>query len=167
MGTNLFGHGENVTSVTFGGVPAIINYTDISNSSIQVVVQFSNTTETMVPVRIVADTFAVVESTGDIWTYLVTISEGQGKVAKFNGNIYSTLPLITFIPPSPDTHIDTSVIIGTTTGAVVAVLLSVVSIILLTYCVIRRRSTRKQFLLIDKEVGSKYWYRNCFIVKVT
>ena len=85
MGSSLFGHGDNITSVTFGGVPTIINYTDISNSSIQVRIQLiNNIAETLVPVRIVADTFAIVESTGDIWTYLVqgevrnvTPSEGQ------------------------------------------------------------------------------------------
>ncbi len=75
-GTNLFGHGNNVSNVTFGDLEAEIDFTATTNASIQVRVPMNDNTEVeIVPVQIVADTSAIVDSDGLTWTYLV-----QGQV---------------------------------------------------------------------------------------
>lgn len=77
VGTNLFGHGGNITSVMFGDVPAVIDYSLSNNTRIEVRVQANdNTVDTAVPIRIVADTSALVVSSSPIWTFLV-----QGEIS--------------------------------------------------------------------------------------
>ena len=71
-GTNLFGHGQNVTSVFFGDIAAIIDYSTANNTMIRVRVQQNNNLNAeRVPIRIIADTQAVVNSASPIWTYLI------------------------------------------------------------------------------------------------
>ena len=93
-GTNLFGHGDNITSVVFGDIPAVIDHSASNNSRILVRVQASNNTvDTAVPIRITADTSAIVASSGAIWTFLVQGAitsnqplEGQvGTIITING----------------------------------------------------------------------------------
>ena len=80
-GNNLFGYGNNITSVMLGSVQATIDYTQANNTSITVRASAnSNTASTSVSVTIVADTNALVTSAGNIWTYLVP------------GNIDAVLP---------------------------------------------------------------------------
>ena len=77
LGTNLFGHGENVTSVLFGGVATTIDHTSSNNTAIVVQVQANNNTmDTSVAIRIISDTSAIVISDTPIWTFLV-----QGQVS--------------------------------------------------------------------------------------
>ena len=84
-GSNLFGYGNNITNVSLGSVEATIDYFQANNTLIVVRASaLNNTAATSVPVTIVADTFAVVTSSGSIWTYLVpgeidTVSPGQGQ----------------------------------------------------------------------------------------
>ena len=75
-GTNLFGHGGNITSVFFGNVSATIDYLTANNSIFQVRVQEnSNSVNITVQIQIIADTGAIVQSAIPIWTYLV-----QGRI---------------------------------------------------------------------------------------
>ncbi len=69
---NLFGYGNNITSVMFGNTPAIIDHAQSLNTSIRVRIQ-TNTDivqNTPVVVTITSDTSSIVES-APIWTYLV------------------------------------------------------------------------------------------------
>ena len=71
-GDNILGYGQNVSSVSFGNIPAIVDYSSLSNSSVSVRVQANNNTSPgMVRVRIISDTGAIVQSQGLAWTYLV------------------------------------------------------------------------------------------------
>ncbi len=71
-GENLLGYGQNISSVLFGNVPAIINYSTLNDSSIEVRVQANNNINTeAVTITIISDTFAIVRSTAPIWTFLV------------------------------------------------------------------------------------------------
>ena len=71
-GSNLFGHADNITEVRFGDIPADIDYTASTNTRIRVRIQSSGvTSDTSVAVVITATTSAIVESSGNDWTYLV------------------------------------------------------------------------------------------------
>lgn len=73
-GTNLFGHGDNITMVTFGSEQANIDYSLSNNTLIRVriqEIQENVTADTPVSIVITATTSAIVESSGNIWTYLV------------------------------------------------------------------------------------------------
>lgn len=82
-GTNLFGHGDNITMVTFGSMPANIDYSLSNNTLIRVRIQ-ENPVNANTPVSIVitATTSAIVESSGNIWTYLV-----RGRIDMVSPNI--------------------------------------------------------------------------------
>ena len=72
IGTNLFGHGDSVTMVTFGGIQAEIDSTSSSNTQVQVRIGENDIdTNTPVSITITSNTLATVESDSDIWTYLV------------------------------------------------------------------------------------------------
>ena len=69
--------------VTFGGVPAEIDYTLSTNTLIRVRIQENTVAvNTPVPIVITATTSAIVESSGNIWTYLV-----PGRIASVSPNI--------------------------------------------------------------------------------
>ena len=71
-GSNLFGHARNITSITFGGVEADIDFTNSINSLIRVRVQPNDVTiDTPVLVVITAATMARVSTNGNDWMYLV------------------------------------------------------------------------------------------------
>ena len=85
-GTDLFGHGSNITDVSFLGIPASIDYSQISNMRLRVRVNSNNNTvDTPASIRMVADTSAIVESNGSVWTYLVegrvsNVMPAQGQI---------------------------------------------------------------------------------------
>ena len=62
-----------MTAVTFGGIPAEIDFSQSTATSIDVRIQANEniTTNTPVSITVTADTSAVVESNGSIWTYIV------------------------------------------------------------------------------------------------
>ena len=83
-GVNLLGYGNNVTSVMFGGQP--VNVINASNSTIFVRINASrnNVDKEFVNVTIMSDTFAIVPSSPDAWSFVVegrvtsvTPSKGQ------------------------------------------------------------------------------------------
>ena len=70
-GINLFGYGSNVTAVRLGGVNAEIDYSSTTNSSIRVRAgPFNTPTNTPVPITIISDTSALVQSASVMWTYI-------------------------------------------------------------------------------------------------
>ena len=85
-GSNLYGFGNSILNVTFGGVLAVIDgQTTPTNSSITVRVQSNNITAAqLVPITILSDTLAIVQSSFN-WTYQVegsiqyTIPSAQGQ----------------------------------------------------------------------------------------
>lgn len=72
-GTNLLGHGGNITSVFFGDVAGTIDYSEVNDTVVRVRVQANDNTATEATlVRIIADTSAIVSSADpSIWTFLV------------------------------------------------------------------------------------------------
>ena len=93
-GSNLFGHGSNITSVSLGSIRADIQYVSSTNSSIMVRAgPLNNTEDNKVFLTIIANTHAIVESDDPDWTYsipgkisLVYPSRGQiGSKITING----------------------------------------------------------------------------------
>lgn len=83
-GTNLFGHADSITSVTFGDLEAdVVDSTSISNSQIRVRIRPNDVIQnTPVTVVITASTMARVSSSVNDWTYLV-----PGQVVDVQPNI--------------------------------------------------------------------------------
>ena len=91
-GTNLFGYGDTASTVMLGQVSAQIIHDMSTNSSVYVRAgALSTTTNTAVPVSIVSNTFAQVQSTMNIWTY---IPQGQiTSISPAEGQFGSTITI--------------------------------------------------------------------------
>jgi len=73
-GVNLLGYGSNITSVTFGSQLAdVISFTN-STIAVRITSHHNNTDTDAVNVTIVSDTYAIVSSAPNVWSFLV---EGQ------------------------------------------------------------------------------------------
>ena len=99
-GSNLFGHADNVSRVTFGGIEAEIDYTQATDTQITVRIQSNDVaSNTAVPVVITGSTMARVSSSGNLWTYLVPGSIGNvqpnigqnGTMVSITGKIISSI----------------------------------------------------------------------------
>ena len=71
-GIDLFGHGDNITSVMFGDIPATIDFSRSTSTLINVRIQPNTkiTRATPVYVSVTSNTYAIVNSSIPIWTYL-------------------------------------------------------------------------------------------------
>lgn len=90
-GSNLFGHADNVSRVTFGEIEAEIDYTQATDTQITVRIQSNDVaSNTAVPVVITGSTMARVSSSGNDWTYLVpgSIENVQPNIGQ-NGTMVS------------------------------------------------------------------------------
>ena len=110
-GSNLFGHAGNITSVTFGDLQAEIDYSNTNNSLVRVRVRSSDVSvDTDVRVVITAETMARVASSGSDWTYLV-----PGRVGDVRPNTGQNGTVVTITGEHSQVHKHTNTQIHTST----------------------------------------------------